>query len=119
MNNKKLGNFGEALATFYLKLKGYEILERNFLIKGGEIDIIARNKRDIVIVEVKTRKDNGYGRPEEAVGTVKKKNLIYSARVFEKRWGIKGERIRFDVIAITLKPFKIKHIKDAFIRDDV
>ena len=56
MKNKKTGNFGELLATLYLKLKGYEILERNFSVRGGEIDIIASKKNEISIIEVKTRR---------------------------------------------------------------
>lgn len=119
MNNKKLGNLGELIAVFYLKLKGYKILERNFLVKGGELDIIAEKNKTTVIVEVKTRKDLHFGDPEDAVNYYKKKNIIYAAKNYIKRSGREDNRIRFDVVGIVFKPFKLKHIKDAFFYDDI
>lgn len=119
MNNKKLGNFGELIAEYYLKLKGYKILERNFLVKGGEIDIIAEKNKTTVIVEVKTRKNLSYGDPEDAVNYYKKKNIIYAVKNYLKRSGREDRKIRFDVIGIVFRPFKIRHIKDAFYYDDL
>ena len=64
---KEFGNTGEDIATEYLEKQGYIILERNFYCKQGEIDIIAKDKNEVVFVEVKSRSDVGYGLPSEAV----------------------------------------------------
>ena len=57
------GKIGEDLAVEYLRSKGYEILERNFLCKQGEIDIIALDKNYLVFIEIKARTSNKYGLP--------------------------------------------------------
>lgn len=114
MNNKEKGNAGELIATLYLMLKGYKILERNFLVSGGEIDIIAKKGDEIAIVEVKTRKDDRYGTPKEAVDYYKKKHIIHAARCYIRRNRLFDIKIRFDVIEIYLPKLKINHIKHAF-----
>lgn len=119
MNNRKKGNYGELIAVIYLRLKGYKIIKTNYLIKGGELDIIAQKKNEIVIIEVKTRKNKKFGAPEDAVGYQKKKNIIFASKIFLKHSGNENKRIRFDVISIVLKPFRIKHIKNAFFEGDV
>ena len=119
MNNKKLGNRGEFIAACYLKLKGYKILEKNFRIKGGELDIIASKKNEIIIVEVKTRKDLSYGEPRDAVNYYKKKNIIYATECYLKRNNIYDKRVRFDVVEIITSTFKINHLKDVFFYDDI
>lgn len=115
MKNKIVGNIGEKIASFYLQLKGYEIVHRNFLVKGGEIDIVALKDNVLVIVEVKTRRNSSYGDPKDAVGYNKRKNLIYAAKCYIKRYEKYGMAVRFDVVEIM--PFKINHIKDAFFCD--
>lgn len=74
----EIGKLGEDLAIKYLKEKGYEIIERNFRCKQGEIDIIAKTKEEYVFIEVKTRTNQMYGNPVDAVNNTKKKH-IYSA----------------------------------------
>ena len=88
MNNRKKGSFGELLACVYLRLKGYKLLERNYLIRGGEIDIIAEKKNELIIVEVKTRKNKDFGAPEDAVVFQKKKNIIFTTKIYLKHHGI-------------------------------
>lgn len=68
----KYGILGEDLASNYLENIGYKIIERNFLCKQGEIDIIAKDKDEYVFIEVKTRSNRCYGRPSEAVNKLKK-----------------------------------------------
>ena len=119
MNNKKLGNLGEFLAVCYLTLKGYKIIKRNFLVKGGELDIIAEKKGEIIIAEVKTRKDLSYGEPRDAVGYYKKKNIIYATKCYLKRANKENMRVRFDVVEIITSTFKINHLKDVFFYDDI
>lgn len=80
-NNRETGGFYEERACEYLKEKGLEILERNFRIRQGEIDIVARDKGTLVFVEVKYRKSSLAGLPEEAV-TYKKQRQISRVTLF-------------------------------------
>lgn len=114
MNKRQKGNLGENIAELYLRLKGYKILERNFFVKGGEIDIIASKDDEIAIVEVKTRKDLSYGEAKEAVTYYKKKSIIFATRCYINMKHLYDKKIRFDVIEVYLSKFKINHIKGAF-----
>lgn len=80
-NNRETGGFYEERACEYLKEKGLEILERNFRIRQGEIDIVARDKGTLVFVEVNYRKSSLAGLPEEAV-TYKKQRQISRVALF-------------------------------------
>ncbi|MBE7020144.1 MAG: YraN family protein [Ruminococcaceae bacterium] len=114
MDNKKKGKIGEIISACYLFLKGYEILERNYFIKGGEIDIVAKKRDTIIMVEVKTRTDKSYGEAKEAVNYYKQKHLGLAAKCFLKYRKTENMKVRFDVIEVYLKPFRINHIKHAF-----
>ena len=70
MNKRGFGSQGEALARDYLQRKGARILEMNYRRPTGEIDIIARQKRTLLFVEVKRRSSLRFGRPAEAVDRV-------------------------------------------------
>ncbi|MEJ5227054.1 YraN family protein [Thermodesulfovibrio sp.] len=111
MGRIKTGKEGENLAIKYLKGKGYEILGSNFRTPFGEIDIIAKEKNYIVIVEVKRRKSETFGEPLLAVDRRKqvklKKLALFYLKLLEKEYPV-----RFDVIAI--KDQKIEHIENAF-----
>lgn len=78
LNEKqKLGKYGESLATVFLKKRGYKILARNFRAKKfGEIDIIAKEKKQIVFIEVKTKSSYHFGYPEEEFNYFKRKKLM-------------------------------------------
>ncbi len=66
----ELGILGEQIATNYLKSQNYEILNRNFSCKQGEIDIIAKDNKEYVFVEVKTRTNSDYGEPVDSVNKI-------------------------------------------------
>ncbi len=114
---QKIGEIGEKKAQNYLKCRGYEILECNFRTKSGELDIIAKEKECIVFVEVKTRTNQEYGAPSEAVSYYKRKHMYQSARHYLKRFSIEVE-CRFDVMEVTMKRqgflwvAKIEHLKN-------
>lgn len=110
---RDFGNTGENLATEYLEKQGYTILERNFYCKQGEIDIIAKDKNEIVFIEVKSRSNKLFGIPSEAVTKQKIKHLFRTARYFLYKNKIINEYIRFDVVEILIKSgkFNINHIK--------
>lgn len=111
-----LGQTGESLAVRYLKKNGYKIIETNYRNKLGEIDIIASDNDVIVFVEVKTRRNNYYVHPKEAV--TKKKQLTISrvAQAWLKSKNKIDLKARFDVVAILSdqKTDEIELIKNAF-----
>jgi putative endonuclease len=116
MSKISLGKEGEQIAVAYLKKNGYRIFETNFRCPTGEIDIIAREKDEIVFIEVKTRKSNQLGYPEQAVGTRKQAKLSQLALWYLQKKKLADAKARFDVVAITLLPEgnEIKLIKNAF-----
>ena len=110
------GNLGEELAVKYLTGKGYRILERNWHNIHKEIDIIAKDGEELVIVEVKARQTDEYGAPDIAVTKKKQQMLIAAANayIFKKRLDVET---RFDIISIVFKDGQpvIEHIEDAFL----
>ena len=110
-----LGDKGEQLALKFLKEKGYQIIDKNWRKHHFEIDIVARDKQELVIVEVKTRSTSFFGEPEEAVTIKKQRHLIEGAHHYIESNCIDLD-CRFDVLAIELNKNveEIKHIKDAF-----
>jgi putative endonuclease len=115
-NSQKLGKNGEQEAVKFLQKKGLTIVELNWRAGKLEIDIIAKDKEELVIVEVKTRGTNAFGEPEVFVNKRKQNNLIKAANAYIQKVDFNGET-RFDVIAITEENFElsVKHIPNAFI----
>lgn len=114
--NKDIGKIGEEQAYKYLINNNYEILERNFLCRSGEIDIIAKNNDEYVFIEVKTRVSKRYGTPAEAVNINKQKHIINATRYFVYKNSLENSNIRFDIIEVYLNKNSklINHIKSAF-----
>lgn len=117
--NKKIGAEGEAVACRYLKRRGYRILDRNFTIRGGELDIIAMDGNELVFAEVKTRTSDVMGHPSDAVNNLKKKNIIHTARIYISKKKLYDIQVRFDVLEVVcgkglFGKYKVNHIKDAF-----
>ena len=112
---KLLGSRGEDLAVKFLKKKGYRILDRNFRTPLGEIDVIAEDRNTLVFVEVKTRTDDSFGRPFEAV-TFRKKEKLRKAALSYLKSSRKEMASRFDVLSIEVRggESRIEHIVDAF-----
>ena len=111
-----LGKQGEDLAVKYLTNKGYEILERNWRNIHKEIDIIAKDKEELVVVEVKTRQNDEHGEPDHAVTRLKQIRLIYAANAYIFRNNL-DINTRFDIISIVFNDGDpvIEHIEDAFL----
>jgi len=112
-----LGQFGEDKAVKYLISNGYTVLYRNFRCRNGEIDIVARDKeRDdlIVFLEVKTRKNRGFGLPCEAVTSSKMQKMKKTISVYTNVNKYKNHDFRIDVIEILLRNGKIyiRHLKN-------
>ena len=109
------GRKGEDIAAEYLEKKGYKILERNWTLGRNEIDIIARDGKYIVIVEVKSRHSSFAGEPETAVTRDKQRSLVRAANAYVT--GMKlSEEVRFDIVSILVVRGveNVKHIIDAF-----
>jgi len=113
---QKLGREGESMAARYLKKHGYKILEQNYRTPLGEIDIIAKEKKTIAFVEVKTRSAGYFGGPKSAVTLKKQRKISMVALTYLKATAQVDTKARFDVIAITSFPedSKIELIKNAF-----
>lgn len=110
-----LGKKGEAIAKKFLKEKGFQILKTNWRHENDEIDIIAMDGEELVVVEVKTRSTDYYGEPEEDVGPQKERFLIRATEAYLEKYDLNIDS-RFDIIAIILNTSKteIYHIEDAF-----
>ncbi len=103
-----LGQRGEQLALEFLRARGMVVLDRNWRPRGqgirGELDLVARDGDDLVIVEVKTRRSIAYGSPIEAITTRKMRSLRSLALAWLECRSIHAPRLRFDVIAVTFPP---------------
>jgi putative endonuclease len=111
-----LGDRGENAAALFLRNLGYRILDRKFRCPAGEIDIIARDGKTLVFVEVKTRVADE-PTPEEQVNTLKRHRITKAAQIFLGRYGNPKPAARFDVVAIiwpTGRNPQIRHTLHAF-----
>jgi putative endonuclease len=112
----RLGKCGEEAAVDFLKEHGYKIIARNYKSVFGEIDIIARDKDTLCFVEVKTRRSQRFGSPEEAVTPLKQRQIAKSALSFLKERALLNKKARFDVVSVTFSKDNPERdlIKDAF-----
>jgi len=99
---RQLGEAGEDLAAAALKKQGYKILERNWRSPLGEVDLIAKHGRFLVLVEVKTRRSDAFGGPREAVSPAKQARLRRLADYYVRQKRLGETPVRFDVVGITL-----------------
>ena len=113
--HNELGKRGELIARKFLENGGIEIIESNWRHEKDEIDIIAKDHDELVIVEVKTRSTNYFGDPSEAVGKAKEEFIIRAAEAYIEIHDLNMD-IRFDIISIITSSDEeiIEHIKDAF-----
>lgn len=109
------GRKGEELAAQLLQAKHFDIVQRNYRHKRGEIDIIARKGKLLIFVEVKARSGNRFGYPETFVSEKKAALIVNTAEhfIYEQNW---QHQIRFDIIAVEGRNSKVLHFEDAFYR---
>ena len=114
--HQKFGEKSENLAVWYLKQNGYKIIEQNYRNRIGEIDIIAREKKTIVFVEVKSRRSIRYGNPKLAVTPKKQRKISMVALYYLKSTQQIDAKARFDVVAIISNRDEpqIEIVKNAF-----
>ncbi len=113
----ELGRRGEDIAAEYLINSGYEIIERNFKNKLGEVDIIAKDKNTLCFIEVKTRRTANFGSPFESVTPRKQHKLLRLAESYLQYKKINNVDIRFDCVAVFVEEKgdeQVELIKGAF-----
>ena len=118
MTAKTIGDKGENVALNYCLSKGYELVERNYRSRYGEIDIILKDDQYIIFAEVKTRKYDSIATPSEFVDSRKRKRILMTAAIYldENPTDLQP---RFDVIEIIYDTFiHINHIENAFCQTD-
>jgi len=115
---KQVGDKGEKLAEDFLKRKGFNIIQRNYRCKLGEIDIIAEQDDVIVFVEVRTKRTESFGIPQSSITSGKISRITKTALSYIQEKELFDRSCRFDVIAITFpqksKEPNIEHIENAF-----
>ena len=114
--HNELGKWGEQIARDLLISKGYQILEQNWSCGHKEIDIIAKDGDELVIVEVRTRRVQCLVDPEETVDKIKQRYLIWSAEAYVERNNLDMD-VRFDIVAILVdnkNERRVEHIENAF-----
>jgi putative endonuclease len=99
-----LAKIGETAAAHYLAAQGYQILERNLHSRGGELDIIAKQGKELVFVEVKARTSETYGPPSYAVGKAKRQKLVRLAQAYVAARFKREVPWRFDIVEVLLTP---------------
>lgn len=109
-----VGAYGENAAAKYLRAKGYAILDANFTVKSGEIDLVAEKNGEIAFIEVKTLRGIGFLRPIEKVTPEKFRRVVSASQLWLLRRGEKRP-YHYDVIEVlapddlTAKPRGIEH----------
>lgn len=113
MNKRQVGSSYEEIAAAYLRTQGFEILVKNYRCRQGEIDLIARDGRYLVFIEVKYRADSRKGDPAEAVTGLKQAHIRNTARyyLYSHQYG-EDTPCRFDVVSILGE--EIRLISNAF-----
>lgn len=124
--SKKLGRLGEKIALKYLQQLGYKLLQKNFSIRGGELDLIMRQQRKIIFFEIKTRWPSDHSQPkfglaEEQISWHQKISLIHTARSFLHLNNLHQSPWQFDLLSINLgqqgnnlPKAKITHLQNIF-----
>lgn len=114
---QRLGRDGESAAEGLLRRSGLVVLERRYRCRHGEIDLVARQGKLIVFVEVKTRRGASCGMPAESVTRPKRRRIAWVALDFLTRRGLLDHPSRFDVVEVLAPPGgyrELRHIVDAF-----
>ena len=113
--HNELGKAGEDAAVAYLEKKGYLIRERNWRLNHLELDIIATKDGELVIVEVKTRRNTDFQLPHEAVDWKKIRHIVHATDAYIKMHSLDAP-VRFDIVTVVGEAgnFHIEHIEEAF-----
>jgi len=118
-SRQSIGRIGEKIALFYLKEKGYKLLEKNFHCRWGEIDLIFKKDDKIIFVEVKTRIGDKKGKPYEAVNFYKIKYLKRAINFYLLKKKYFQYKLSLEIVSVILNSDlslkEIKHFSEGFI----
>ena len=112
----ELGKVGEKAAADLLRQRGYQVVGAGFTARRGELDLVCRRGGELVVVEVKTRTNDSFGTPLEAVGSRKRRALMSAAAEYRALSGWRGP-IRYAVVGLTVRPdggFFCELVEDPF-----
>ena len=116
-SRRSLGHFGEVVAEGHLRRSGYEIVERNWRCRQGEIDLVAREAGDWVFVEVRTRRGRQCGTPEESITPAKQRRLLRLGRAFLQERDLEDVSWRIDIVAVEVdragRPARVEVLQGA------
>lgn len=110
--SRALGAIAERRAAEFLQHKGYQVVDRNWTCRGGEIDLVCLDGDTLVFVEVRARSSTSHGTPLETVVDGKRRRLIRAAEIYLHVKKCADRACRFDVVAITGDD--LEHVEDAF-----
>jgi putative endonuclease len=102
LTRQRLGRAGEELAAEHLATLGYQVLDRNFRCRRGEIDLVCRHRGEVSLVEVKTRVGAGHGTPFEAVDERKRRAMAGTVAEYRAASGWHGP-VRFQLVGISIE----------------
>ena len=114
--DRALGRRGEDLAHRFLRRRGFTIVARNWRAASGtaEVDLIAWDGDELVLVEVKSRESGDFGPPERAIDADKQRHLIRAAREYSRRASVDWQKVRFDVVTVIFsRPPALEHYRRA------
>jgi len=111
-----LGARGERIAARFLRRRGYVIIRRNYRGKRGEIDLVALDREVLVFIEVKTRLQDRFGEPLDAVDIRKQRRIAVVAKEFLLENELHDRAIRFDVVGVKRRGWRwqVELVRDAF-----
>ncbi|MDP6549250.1 MAG: YraN family protein [Dehalococcoidia bacterium] len=113
----RLGQWGEELAGRFLEERGYRILDTNYRTRYGEVDIVAREGKELVFVEVRTRHSGGFGAPEESLSAAKMRRLVTTCQDYIQRRAVEDTEWRIDLVCVHLdrgrEEPRIHHLRHA------
>lgn len=113
--HNELGKKGEREAIRLLEKQGYRIRHLNWRSGRKELDIVAELENELIVIEVKTRRNKQFGQPEESINEQKLRRIVSAADVYVRKFHLDAP-VRFDIISIIGEesPYEIEHIKNAF-----
>jgi len=99
---RRLGQRGEDIAAAHLQQQGYEVLARNWRCPAGELDVVAREGQTLAFVEVRTRRGDRFGTPEQSITPAKQAKLVELAQTYLQEKDLTDENWRIDVVAVEM-----------------
>jgi putative endonuclease len=102
-STRELGRYGEKVAERFLRRHNYRVLARNWKSNRWEIDLICRQRNELVFIEVKTRRDARFAEPADNVNATKRQKITYAAAAYLKQLRHPGVHARFDVVEVMVE----------------